>query len=107
MSTYAHYELSHDGPIAPHLLATPATRLAAERGRLATLERMLGDYIDQADRSERSLAEATTAAAEHHHRQWLDASIRNIRWVLEAVTVQRRHMGIAAHPIIAAMQKGV
>ncbi len=100
--------LRFDGPVPPHLTDSPAASALAERGALAMLERMLAEYLDEADRLERRMSELSETAADHRH-EWdvaqarYAASVRSAAWAMKAVAAQRMKMGLAPHPIAAAL----
>ena len=100
-------ELQFDGPIPLHLTETVAATALAERGALAMLERMLTEYLDEAERLERRIAELEAAPSERHDCEIAQAryaaSVRSAAWAMKAVAAQRTKMGLAPHPIAAAM----
>ena len=99
-------QLRFDGPIPPHLTETPAAVALAERGALAMLERMLTEYLDEAERLERRIAELENIASDRDDRDIAQAryaaSVRSAAWAMKAVAAQRTKMGLAPHPIAAA-----
>lgn len=101
------HQLQFDGPIPPHLTETAATTALAERGALAMLERMLTEYLDEAERLERRIAELEGTPSARN--DWdvaqarYAASVRSAAWAMKAVAAQRTKMGLAPHPIAAAL----
>ncbi len=100
-------ELQFDGPIPAHLTETAAATALAERGALAMLERMLTEYLDEAERLERRIAELGNSECDRD--DWdvaqarYAASVRSAAWAMKAVAAQRVKMGLAPHPIAAAI----
>jgi len=96
-------ELQFDGPIPPHLTETDAAMALAERGALAMLERMLTEYLDEAERLERRISElAETDDDRDIAEARYAASVRSAAWAMKAVAAQRTKMGLTPHPIAAA-----
>lgn len=103
-------EARFDGPIPAHLTETPASQALAERHALAALERMLSEYIDEAERLEGRIDELTRDPASDpfaaHNLEVAKArtisTTRNIAWAMEAVAAKRKRLGMAPHPIMAA-----
>jgi hypothetical protein len=99
-----------DGPIPPHLREPPGAAALAQRGALATLERMLAEYLDEAERLEGRIFDLERESSGggcgdlEVARARYAASIRSARWAMRAVDEQRRNLGLAPHPIIAATQ---
>ena len=100
-------QLQFDGPIPSYLIETPAAVALAERGALTMLERMLSEYLDEAERLERRIAELEDARSDRS--EWdiaqarYSASVRSAAWAMKAVAAQRMKMGLAPHPIAAAL----
>lgn len=101
------HQLQFDGPIPLHLSETPAAAALAERGALAMLERMLAEYLDEAERLERRIAELENAPSDRDDWEVAQAryaaSVRSAAWAMKAVAIQRTKMGLCPHPIAAAL----
>jgi hypothetical protein len=106
----AALERRFDGPIPAHLSEAPGAATLAQRGALAMLERMLAEYLDEAERLEGRISELGAEApdlsddlsiAEARYA----ACIRSARWAIRAVGEQRQKMGLALHPIAAVTQR--
>ena len=101
-------ELCFDGPIPAHRTETDAAAALAERGALAMLERMLAEYLDEAERLDRCISEL---ANEDDGRDDWDvaqaryaANLRSAAWAMKAVAAQRAKMGLSPHPIAATVR---
>lgn len=107
-------EQRFDGPIPSYLTETDASRHLAERGKLSMLERMMGEYLDEAERLERAIDEGAAKVRDNEatsmdaNRLEIDrarytAALRSTAWAMKAVAVHRKHLGMAPHPIMAAV----